>query len=504
MSRSARLVLLGCILGVLALGCASTHQPVRFQSTPMSPDGWVAKVDEFVIIADASQSMSEFADRAVKLPVERELLVSMNRTLPELAYHDGLRVFGRGSCLPKGRTNLIEGMGTYSTAELGGAIARLKCTGGRSPLDLALKATATDLHVTGARKAVVVVSDGMNMNEREVSAAAALKQKFGNDLCIYTIHIGNERIGASLLKRVADAGGCGFATSAVALAGSAEMARFVEEAFVERDSDGDGVADRLDTCPDTPQGVSVEANGCPPDADGDGVPDYLDTCPDTPQGVAVEANGCPPDADGDGVPDYLDTCPDTPQGVAVEANGCPPDTDGDGVPDYLDTCPDTPRGMTVDAYGCPIDSDGDGVPDSLDKCPNTPRGVSIDASGCLLAGITVGGAEWTVQGKVLFDLNKANIKKEAEAVLGAVADFLKENAQYKLEIQGHTDATGTLGWNMKLSQMRADSVKAFLVDHGAGADRLTTKGLGPNEPVASNDTVAGRRLNRRVDFKPSE
>ena len=474
MSRSARLVLLGCILGVLALGCASTHQPVRFRSTPMSPNGWVAKVDEFVIIADASQSMSEFADRAVKLPVERDLLGSMNRTLPELAYHDGLRVFGRGSCLPKGRTNLIEGMGTYSTAELGGAIAHLKCTGGRSPLDLALEATASDLHVTGARKAVVVVSDGMNMNEREVSAAAALKQKFGNDLCIYTIHIGNERIGASLLKRVADASACGFATSAVALAGSAEMAKFVEEVFVERDSDGDGVADRLDTCPETPEGVAVDANGCPPDADGDGVPDYLDTCPETPQGVSVEANGCPPDADGD------------------------------GVPDYLDTCPDTPSGMTVDADGCPIDSDGDGVPDSLDKCPNTPRGVSSDASGCLLSGITVGGAEWTVQGKVLFDLNKANIKKEAEAVLGTVADFLKDNAQYKIEIQGHTDSTGTLAWNMKLSQMRADSVKAFLVDHGVGADRLTTKGLGPNEPLASNETVAGRRLNRRVDFKPSE
>jgi len=57
---------------------------------------------------------------------------------------------------------------------------------------------------------------------------------------------------------------------------------------------------------------------------------------------------------------------------------------------------------------------------------------------------------------------------------------------------------------MKLSLMRADSVKAFLVDHGVGADRLTTKGLGPHEPVAPNDTAAGRRLNRRVDFKPSE
>ncbi len=474
MSRSGNLVWLGCILGVLAVGCASTYQETSFQSTPMSPDGWVAKVDEFVIIADASQSMSEFSDRAVKLSVERDLLASMNRALPELAYSDGLRVFGRGSCLPKGRTNLIEGMGAYSTAELGDAIARLKCTGGRSPLDLALIATASDLHSTGGRKAVVVVSDGMNMNESEVNAATALKQKFGDDLCIYTIHIGNEGIGGSLLKRVADAGGCGFATSAAALTGNAEMAKFVEEVFVERDSDGDGVADRVDKCPGTPKGV------------------------------AVDANGCPPDADGDGVPDYLDKCPDTPGGVTVDANGCPPDTDGDGVPDYLDKCPNTPSGVTVDVNGCPIDSDGDGVPDSLDKCPNTPRGVPVDASGCPPAGIIVRGAEWSVQGKVLFDLNKASIKREAEEVLGTVANFLKKNPQYKVEIQGHTDSTGTAGWNMKLSLMRADSVKAFLVDHGVGADRLTTKGLGPHEPVAPNDTAAGRRLNRRVDFKPSE
>ncbi len=148
------------------------------------------------------------------------------------------------------------------------------------------------------------------------------------------------------------------------------------------DADGDGVPDYLDKCSNTPKGVKVDASGCPLDSDHDGVPDYLDKCPNTPKGVKIDAFGCPLDSDGDGVPDYLDKCPNTPSGVKVDASGCPLDSDHDGVPDYLDKCPNTPKGEKVDAFGCPLDSDGDGVPDYLDKCPNTPRGVKVDKFGC--------------------------------------------------------------------------------------------------------------------------
>ncbi|MCH8544640.1 MAG: Ig-like domain-containing protein [Alcanivorax sp.] len=90
----------------------------------------------------------------------------------------------------------------------------------------------------------------------------------------------------------------------------------------------------------------------------------------------------PLDSDGDGVIDELDQCPDTPRGVAVDDVGCPLDSDGDGVPDYLDQCPNTPRGAPVDEVGCPLDSDGDGVPDYRDACPNTPAGAKVDDQGC--------------------------------------------------------------------------------------------------------------------------
>jgi outer membrane protein OmpA-like peptidoglycan-associated protein len=152
--------------------------------------------------------------------------------------------------------------------------------------------------------------------------------------------------------------------------------------FAKKDSDGDGVDDSQDLCPDTPAGVKVDIFGCPVDTDGDGVPDYLDNCPDTPKGVEVDKKGCPVDSDRDGVPNYLDDCPDTPSGVEVDDYGCPIDSDNDGVPDFLDKCPNTPEDVSVDAFGCPRDSDGDGVPDYLDKCPGTPENVPVDSDGC--------------------------------------------------------------------------------------------------------------------------
>lgn len=159
-----------------------------------------------------------------------------------------------------------------------------------------------------------------------------------------------------------------------------------------KDTDKDGVLDKLDVCPNTPLNVRVDEMGCPWDNDGDGVPDYMDECPNTPSAAygMIDTVGCPLDSDLDGVPDYRDLCPGTPAEARghVDNNGCPLDTDGDGVYDYMDLCPNTPAaayGM-VDSVGCPLDSDGDSVYDYLDLCPDTPEEAygSIDEHGCPL------------------------------------------------------------------------------------------------------------------------
>jgi len=81
--------------------------------------------------------------------------------------------------------------------------------------------------------------------------------------------------------------------------------------------------------------------------------------------IVCEEEACPADTDGDGVTDDLDQCPNTPAGVAVDENGCPKDTDGDGVPDYLDKCPGTPKGAKVNSDGCWM---LEGVNFDTDKC----------------------------------------------------------------------------------------------------------------------------------------
>ena len=150
------------------------------------------------------------------------------------------------------------------------------------------------------------------------------------------------------------------------------------------DSDGDKVPDYKDKCPNTPQGVEVDENGCVLDIDNDGIPDYKDKCPNTKPNMEVDKNGCYIDTDKDGVADYKDKCPDTPANIEVDNYGCAIDMDKDGVADYKDKCLSTPQGAEVDENGCALDSDKDGIPDGLDKCANTPKNAPIDKKGCAL------------------------------------------------------------------------------------------------------------------------
>lgn len=272
------------------------------------------------------------------------------------------------------------------------------------------------------------------------------------------------------------------------------------------DSDGDGVPDRRDRCPDTPRGATVDEHGCPKDSDGDGVLDGIDRCPDTPRGATVDAKGCPLDSDGDGVFDGIDRCPDTPRGATVDASGCPRDSDGDGVFDGIDRCPDTPRGAKVDANGCPLDSDGDGVFDGIDRCPDTPRGTEVDATGCprpepaRAAPLFPDERRSLVLEGVNFAYDKAELTTESHAVLDQVAASLRDWPEVRVEIGGHTDSRGSDAYNQRLSQARAEAVRAYLQSKGVADSRMNARGYGEGKPIASNETEAGRAQNRRVEL----
>ncbi|HEY1076564.1 MAG TPA: OmpA family protein [Fontimonas sp.] len=207
------------------------------------------------------------------------------------------------------------------------------------------------------------------------------------------------------------------------------------------------------------------------------------------------------DSDGDGVADDMDACPNTPLGVAVDPRGCPlvvavSDSDGDGVPDSLDRCPGTPLGTVVDANGCPVDEDGDGVPNHLDKCPRTPPGFKVDANGCVVEEQTV-----IVLKSVHFAFDSSELTNEARVLLGRVIEGLRNQESLRLAIAGHTDSLGTEAYNQALSMRRADSVRAYLVSQGIHPSRLLSEGFGELRPIETNDTEEGRATNRRVEFR---
>ena len=262
--------------------------------------------------------------------------------------------------------------------------------------------------------------------------------------------------------------------------------------IINNDKDNDGVPNSIDKCPFTQKGVHVNKVGCP-DVDGDGVADYEDRCAATPIGVEVNDHGCPSDTDADGIPNYMDKCPSTPAGVKVDKNGCSFDTDKDGVPDYQDQCKTTPLGVKVGKDGCAIDSDGDGVIDANDKCKDTPQGMNVDKNGC--------ATEYNFN--ITFPNNTNILTASAQVKVSEFATFLQEHKKAKAIIIGYTDNVGPAGYNINLSKKRAKAVYKALLDLGIEASRLTYKGYGPVDPIASNDTEEGRAKNRRVIAKIS-
>jgi outer membrane protein OmpA-like peptidoglycan-associated protein len=258
--------------------------------------------------------------------------------------------------------------------------------------------------------------------------------------------------------------------------------------FGGTDTDGDGIYDKDDACPDV-AGIA-EFNGCP-DSDGDGIEDSKDDCPNE-AGIA-ELNGCP-DSDGDGVADKDDKCP-TVAGLKA-LDGCP-DADGDGIADGDDKCPNV-AGPAAN-QGCPWpDTDGDGVLDKDDLCPDVKGTVANN--GCPEVTEAVKKALNAYAKTILFDTGKSSIKSQSAEVLQNIIDILKEYPNAKFNIEGHTDSTGSEANNQKLSESRASSVKDYLVKNGIEAGRLSSKGYGESKPIDSNKTRAGRANNRRVEI----
>ncbi len=182
------------------------------------------------------------------------------------------------------------------------------------------------------------------------------------------------------------------------------------------------------------------------------------------------------------------------------------DSDHDGVPDYRDYCPlaREDRDGFEDEDGCPeIDNDHDGVIDDLDECPNQAEEPGGDGDGCPdKARVVIHRGKVVVFGKVRFATGSARLLPGSLGLLDQIAGVMKEHPEIeRLRIEGHTDSQGDPAFNVRLSKARAEAVRQYLISRGVDEKRLQARGLGPGQPLAPNDTPAGRAQNRRVEFE---
>ncbi len=272
---------------VLLSGCATqainTFQP--FQAMPIDLNSatvkYTQKTDNLHTIIDASGTTGEgfegaaYANtpQATKLAVEKEILSRMNKTIPDITLNAGIRSFGFGPCLSWKRSKLNLPMSGYTKSTFAGGIDDLTCSGGGTPMHNAIEQAEHDLASTTGNTALLVMSDGL-VDSSPLIAMQDLKAKYGDRLCVYTVWVGNEKDaqGRFVLQKLSDIAGCGFGVAAADIASSSDMNSFVERILFDRsnipvaasplDSDGDGVLDKDDDCPDTPKGAIVGTNGC--------------------------------------------------------------------------------------------------------------------------------------------------------------------------------------------------------------------------------------------------
>jgi len=372
------------LAGSLA-GCAGKQTPPSpYQPVQLDPKAYSKKVDTFIVVLDTASSMEATYRKRLEAERAEEIVFRLNQLIPPLDFRAGLLAFESGSCLSCEDAAVLYGPALHKREDFAAALAgystaerdrRLGSMGG-SPA-----ASRQILQGNPGRVAMIVVSSSENiLHGRAYKTVQKLRGALGDRLCIYPILMDRDCDGRVVTDMIVKVGGCGFTVNADEIAAPDAMSRYVQEVLFG-----------------------------------------------------------------------------------------------------------PPAGMLASSYGSP-DSDGDGVVDSRDRCPNTPRGVKVNADGC-----------WELSG-IYFDSGQAAIKNPG--VLDEALAILKTNPTLTGEVQGHTDSTAAAEYNQRLSEARARAVRDYFIKQGIGPERVRAAGFGETRPVASNDTLEGRALNRRVELHP--
>lgn len=200
--------------------------------------GYQQKVDNFLIIFDGSSSMWEKYNGTKKFYQAKNVVLGINQSIDGLKLQGGLHVIGETAATRGTLVNdsLIYGMTAYSQAAYAEAVNSVEING-LTPISIPLTKTIDTLKATSGKTAVIVVSDGVQVSSDKATpqeAAAQLKATYGDRVCIYTVLVGADPGGKATMQAVADAGGCGFATTEAAVATTEGMNDFVQKVFFEK------------------------------------------------------------------------------------------------------------------------------------------------------------------------------------------------------------------------------------------------------------------------------
>lgn len=269
-SFQSALVLLLVIL--MAISCAS-RKPVQKPTLPAShmilneklqSGQYQPKVDNFLVILDTSGSMNDSFKGKPKMVRAKDFICRLDQTIPDINLTGTIRILSQYF---SNSNRLVYGTKSYNRGDLSKAITKLN-VGGMTPLGSAIKSGMEDLKSARGNMAVIVVSDGLDNYKTSVKSAQAMKAQYGDRVCIYTVLVGDDGGGRGWMAQIAQEGECGFAITALALSSNDKMFDFVTKVFLEKapveigDSDGDGMPDNLDKCPNTPKGAKVDERGC--------------------------------------------------------------------------------------------------------------------------------------------------------------------------------------------------------------------------------------------------